>query len=118
VEEINRLSPDYIWVGFGAPKQDLWVKRNKHLIRRGVMPAVGFAFDVNAGLKRDAPEWMQRNGLTWLFRLFSEPRRLAWRYIRYNTLFFSYLFWDGLRGCAVGKPGRLTTAEAVRGSSK
>jgi len=75
--EINCLAPDFIWVGLGTPKQQDWIDRNKAAIGRGVILAVGFAFDVNAGLKKDAPRWMQRRGLTWLFRLLSEPRRLA-----------------------------------------
>lgn len=110
IDEINRLAPDYIWVGFGGSKQVTWLKRHKHLLRKGVILGVGFAFDVNAGVKRDAPEWMQRNGLTWLFRLCSEPRRLAWRYVRYNSLFLSYLLLDGVRGCAVGRPANFAVA--------
>jgi len=104
--EINRLSPDFIWVGFGTPKQQAWVNRHKNLVRRGVILTVGFAFDVNAGLKPDAPAWMQRLGLTWVYRLVSEPRRLAARYLRYNSLFLFYLLWDGLRGRAWGKARR------------
>jgi N-acetylglucosaminyldiphosphoundecaprenol N-acetyl-beta-D-mannosaminyltransferase len=100
VDEINRLSPDYIWLGLGAPKQERWINRHKHLIRSGVILSVGFAFDVNAGLKVDAPTWMQRAGLTWLFRLLSEPQRLGMRYLRYNSLFLGYLVADGLRGKA------------------
>src|SRR6266704_5831462 len=84
IAEINELSPDFIWVGFGTLKQQAWLKRHKPLIRRGVILTVGFAFDVNAGLKPDAPLWMQRYGLTWIFRFRSEPRRLASRYLRYN----------------------------------
>jgi N-acetylglucosaminyldiphosphoundecaprenol N-acetyl-beta-D-mannosaminyltransferase len=100
IEEINRLSPDFIWLGFGAPKQQFWVSRHKHLIERGIILTVGFAFDVNAGLKPDAPAWMQRLGLTWIYRLASEPRRLGPRYLRYNFLFLFYILWDGLRGKA------------------
>jgi N-acetylglucosaminyldiphosphoundecaprenol N-acetyl-beta-D-mannosaminyltransferase len=103
IAEINRLSPDFIWVGFGTPKQQAWLKRNKKLIGRGVVLTVGFAFDVNAGSKPDAPDWMQRLGLTWIFRLCSEPRRLGPRYLRYNFLFLWYLLRDGLRGRAWGK---------------
>jgi N-acetylglucosaminyldiphosphoundecaprenol N-acetyl-beta-D-mannosaminyltransferase len=95
--ELNRLSPDFIWVGFGTPKQQAWVKQHKHLLRRGVVLTVGFAFDVNAGVKRDAPDWMQRLALTWVFRLWSEPRRLGPRYFRYNFLFLYYLVRDKLR---------------------
>ena len=100
VEEINRLSPDFIWVGLGTPKQQDWIHRNKSAIKRGVIFAVGFAFDVNAGTKPDAPGWMQRSGLTWLYRLCSEPRRLLPRYLKYNSLFLGYLIWDGIRGRA------------------
>lgn len=102
LEEINRLSPDFIWVGLGTPKQQSWIHRNRSLIPRGVIFAVGFAFDVNAGTKHDAPLWMQQLGLTWLFRLASEPRRLGPRYLRYNTLFLFYLLWDGLWRKATG----------------
>lgn len=104
IEEINRLSPDFIWVGFGTPKQQAWVQRYKARIQRGVILTVGFGFDVNAGMKPDQPLWMQRLGLGWLFRLCSEPRRLLGRYLKYNSLFLFYLLWDGLRGQAWGKP--------------
>jgi len=100
VEEINRVAPDFIWVGLGTPKQQVWIHRQKSSIRRGVIFAVGFAFDVNAGTKPDAPHWMQRWGLTWFYRLCSEPRRLLPRYLKYNTLFLAYLIWDGIRGRA------------------
>jgi N-acetylglucosaminyldiphosphoundecaprenol N-acetyl-beta-D-mannosaminyltransferase len=96
LEEINRLAPDFIWVGLGTPKQQDWIHRYKQAIRRGVLLAVGFAFDVNAGLKKDAPAWMQRAGLTWAFRAVSEPRRLATRYLRYSSLFLYYLAKDAL----------------------
>jgi N-acetylglucosaminyldiphosphoundecaprenol N-acetyl-beta-D-mannosaminyltransferase len=96
IEEINQLSPDFIWVGLGTPKQYGWINRNRKLIKHGVLLAVGFAFDVNAGMKPDAPAWMQRAGLTWFFRMLSEPRRLAARYLRYNTMFLFYLVRDSL----------------------
>ena len=96
VAEINRLAPDFIWVGLGTPKQQNWIHRHKREIGRGVLFAVGFAFDVNSGLKRDAPPWMQRAGLTWVFRGFSEPRRLLTRYLRFNTLFLYYLVKDAI----------------------
>jgi N-acetylglucosaminyldiphosphoundecaprenol N-acetyl-beta-D-mannosaminyltransferase len=105
VDEINRRSPDFIWVGLGTPKQQAWIHKYKTQIKRGIILAVGFAFDVNSGMKSDAPLWMQRIGLTWVFRLGSEPRRLAVRYFKYNFLFLFYLLWDGLRGRASGPTG-------------
>ena len=98
MDEINRLAPDFIWVALGAPKQENFIHQHKAHIGRGVILSVGQAFDVNAGLRRDAPSWMQRIGLTWLYRLASEPRRLMGRYLRYNSLFLFYVVWDGLRG--------------------
>ncbi|MCW5552681.1 MAG: WecB/TagA/CpsF family glycosyltransferase [Verrucomicrobiae bacterium] len=106
VEDINRLSPDFLWVGFGTPKQQAWTRRHKHLLHRGVVLTVGFAFDANAGLKPDAPAWMQGRGLTWLYRLASEPRRLGPRYVKWNSLFLFYLLFDGLRGRAWGRTER------------
>ena len=90
VADINAKSPDFIWVGMGTPRQQRWIDRNKGHISRGALLAVGFAFDVNARMKSDAPEWMQKAGLTWLFRLWKEPARLGPRYLRYNLLFLRY----------------------------
>ncbi len=103
VDEINRLSPDFIWVGFGTPKQQAWAHRHKPQLLRGVVLTVGFAFDANAGLKPDAPGWIQRRGLTWLYRLLSEPRRLGPRYLKWNSLFLYYLLHDGSRRQAWGE---------------
>ena len=97
VEEINRIGPDFIWVGLGTPKQQDWMHRNRGAIRRGVIMAVGFAFDVNAGTKKDAPGWLGRIGLTWLYRMLREPRRLFWRYVKYNTIFLWFLLGQWLR---------------------
>lgn len=98
VNEINRLSPDFIWIGLGTPKQQEWIHRNQSKIKRGIIFAVGFAFDVNAGTKTDAPLWMQKRGLTWVYRIASEPRRLLTRYLRYNSLFLFYLAKDSIFG--------------------
>ena len=87
-------------LGLGTPKQQAWIHKYKGQIRRGVVLAVGFAFDVNAGMKPDAPLWMQRRGLTWVHRLASEPFRLGPRYVRHNFWFLFYLLCDGVRGKA------------------
>ena len=92
VADILAANPDFIWVGLGTPKQQAWIHLNKHRFPHGVLLAVGFAFDVNAGTKKDAPRWLQRCGMTWVFRLLSEPRRLLWRYLKYNSLFLWHLF--------------------------
>ena len=89
--DILEKRPDFIWVGLGTPKQYGWINRIKPKLDHGVMLAVGFAFDVNAGMKPDAPAWMQRAGLTWLYRMASEPRRLVGRYLKWNSLFLFYV---------------------------
>ena len=80
--------------------QQAWIHQHKDQIKRGLLLAVGFAFDVNAGTKPDAPMWMQNMGLGWLFRLLSEPRRLFGRYLYYNTMFLFLLVRGLLKGNA------------------
>jgi N-acetylglucosaminyldiphosphoundecaprenol N-acetyl-beta-D-mannosaminyltransferase len=79
-----------------------WVISNQARYKRGVFLAVGDAFSLLTGRRQFAPAWMQWIGLTWLFRLWSEPRRLGPRYLRYIFLFLFYLLWDGLRARARG----------------
>lgn len=78
---IEKSSPDILWVGLSTPKQEMWMHSNRHLVGVPVMLGVGAAFDINSGRTRQAPEWMRENGLEWLFRLLSEPRRLGRRYL-------------------------------------
>ncbi len=94
VEEIKACSPDLVWIGLGTPKQQEWVARWKSHFSAGALLAVGFAFDVNAGTKKDAPAWMQRLGMTWIFRIASEPRRLLKRYLVNNSQFVRLLLQD------------------------
>jgi N-acetylglucosaminyldiphosphoundecaprenol N-acetyl-beta-D-mannosaminyltransferase len=75
-----------VWVGLGTPKQD-WESANLAEDIAAVFIAVGAAFDFIAGEKKQAPIWMQRNGLEWLFRLAVEPRRLWRRYLFGNARF-------------------------------
>lgn len=85
--EIAAARPDVIWVGLGTPKQDRFMAEAWEQLDAGVMIGVGAAFDFHSGRVRQAPRWMQRSGLEWLFRLVFEPRRLAYRYLVYNPLF-------------------------------
>jgi N-acetylglucosaminyldiphosphoundecaprenol N-acetyl-beta-D-mannosaminyltransferase len=87
IERINSANADVVWCGLGAPKQELWMYRNAHLLSPSVVIGVGAAFDFHAGTKRRAPRWMQRTGLEWSHRLATEPKRLAGRYVRTNTEF-------------------------------
>ena len=89
IEKINSAKPDVVWVGLGTPKQDFWVARHRPVLDAPVLVAVGAAFDFLTGRVPQAPLWMRRNGLEWLFRLMCEPRRLAYRYLVYNPLFIA-----------------------------
>ncbi len=84
---INADSPDVVFVGLGAPRQEKWMARMRSKLDAPVLMGVGAAFDFLAGTKRQAPAWMQRTGLEWLFRLSQEPLRLFPRYARTNPAF-------------------------------
>jgi N-acetylglucosaminyldiphosphoundecaprenol N-acetyl-beta-D-mannosaminyltransferase len=87
VEAINETRPDFVWVGLGMPKQEKWMTQHVGKIQAAALLGVGAAFDFVAETKLRAPLWMQRSGLEWLFRLMTEPRRLARRYLVYNSIF-------------------------------
>ncbi len=87
VERLNRAGAHVIWIGLGSPKQDIWMAQYRPLLDAQLLIGVGAAFDFVAGTKAQAPRWMQRSGLEWLFRLVQEPGRLWRRYVIYNTRF-------------------------------
>jgi N-acetylglucosaminyldiphosphoundecaprenol N-acetyl-beta-D-mannosaminyltransferase len=87
VARINDARPDIVWVGLGCPRQERWMNAHVGRLSAAVSIGVGAAFDFVAGVKRQAPRWMQRSGLEWAFRLASEPRRLGLRYLLNNPLF-------------------------------
>jgi N-acetylglucosaminyldiphosphoundecaprenol N-acetyl-beta-D-mannosaminyltransferase len=87
LELINSSGAAVVWVGTGQPRQEQWMHTMRARLRPPLLVGVGAAFDFHAGLIRQAPPWMQRNGLEWSFRLSREPRRLWRRYARYNPRF-------------------------------
>lgn len=99
VARVAALKPDIVWVGLGAPKQDLFMAEFHEVLETKVMIGVGAAFDFHTGRVRQAPRWMMRSGLEWLFRLLMEPRRLAPRYFRNNPAFVFHILLQetGLR---------------------
>ena len=84
---INATHPDIVWVGISSPKQERWMAKMRPLLEAPVLIGVGAAFDFHSGMVRQAPRWMQRSGLEWLFRLITEPRRLWRRYLVNNPWF-------------------------------
>jgi N-acetylglucosaminyldiphosphoundecaprenol N-acetyl-beta-D-mannosaminyltransferase len=69
-----------VWVGLGTPKQDKWMAQHVGKIHAAALLGVGAAFDFVSEASPRAPLWMQHSGLEWLFRLITEPSRLAPRY--------------------------------------
>ncbi len=107
VARIRASGARLIFVGLGAPKQERWVIEHRDRLPGAVLAAVGAAFDFHSGRTKQAPPWMQRNGLEWLFRLLSEPRRL-WRRYLLETPWFLPLW-------AAQKAGLLAAEDKGRG---
>ena len=86
IKEINKLKPDFLFVGFGAVIQEKWVLENFDKLQCGVVLAIGGVCDVYSGdLKRNP--MLRKLGLEWFGRLLQEPRRLFSRYVIGNPLF-------------------------------
>jgi N-acetylglucosaminyldiphosphoundecaprenol N-acetyl-beta-D-mannosaminyltransferase len=77
VERVNGSGADILLVAYGAPRQDLWIARNRARLKVHVAMGVGGTFDFIAGVVPRAPRWMRRVALEWLYRLYRQPRR--WR---------------------------------------
>jgi N-acetylglucosaminyldiphosphoundecaprenol N-acetyl-beta-D-mannosaminyltransferase len=88
---INDAKPDILWVGLGSPKQDIWMYEHRNKLDVSVLHGVGAAFDFISGQISQAPRWIGRIGLEWLYRLCIEPRRLWKRYTVNNIKFLFYL---------------------------
>jgi N-acetylglucosaminyldiphosphoundecaprenol N-acetyl-beta-D-mannosaminyltransferase len=105
VKRINDSGAGLVFIGLGAPKQEVFAYEHRHSIK-AVQVGVGAAFDFHAGLKSTAPAWMQKRGLEWLYRLVKEPRRLWKRYLVTNSvylgLFMKHAVLAMFRG---GRPG-------------
>jgi N-acetylglucosaminyldiphosphoundecaprenol N-acetyl-beta-D-mannosaminyltransferase len=86
IDAIQIAAVDILLVGLGCPKQEWWMAAHRTKLT-AVMLGVGAAFDFIAGRKRHAPRLLQSMGLEWLFRLMTEPRRLAGRYLKHNPRF-------------------------------
>lgn len=86
IKMINATAPDFIWVGLGAPKQEIWMAKHQGKVN-GFMVGVGAGFDYFAGNIKRAPMWMQKNNLEWLYRLMQDPKRLLKRYCNTNVKF-------------------------------
>ena len=91
IQRINDASPDFVWVGLGAPKQEEWMYAHRGKLC-AVSLGVGAGFDYLAGNIKRAPRIMQKLCLEWLYRLLQDPKRLWKRYVTTNARFIWYLF--------------------------
>ncbi len=115
VQTINRSGADIVWVGLSTPKQEHWMSRHLGRLHAPVMIGVGAAFDFHAGLKAQAPRWMQKSGLEWFYRLLSEPRRLWKRYLINNPRFCWYFLLQTLGArdfSTTDTPGEIVAEQA------
>ncbi|MDD2447406.1 MAG: WecB/TagA/CpsF family glycosyltransferase [Tissierellia bacterium] len=76
IDEINKLNPDIIFVGFGFPKQEIWIDSNKDIITGKVIIGNGGVMDILSGNSKRAPDIFIKLGLEWLYRLFQDPSRI------------------------------------------
>jgi len=96
VEEINRLAPDYLWLGLGVPAEQEFVREFMPLLFNvGVIKTSGGLFNFLSGSRGRAPRWMQQAGLEWAWRIWVEPRRLFWRYLTTNPRALYLLLNEG-----------------------
>lgn len=91
IEQVNNFSPDILFVGMTAPKQEKWVYLNKDRLDAPIVCSVGAVFDFYAGNIKRAPKWMIMIGMEWLYRLIKEPKRMWKRYLINNTKFLVYV---------------------------
>jgi len=87
-KKVSETRPDFFWVGLSTPKQEFFMAQYISMLPDAeIFIGVGAAFDLLTGRVPQAPRWMQRMGLEWLFRLAQEPKRLWRRYLLNNPVF-------------------------------
>lgn len=87
IEEINHSGADILLVGFGAPKQDVWLTKHHEQLTPAVRMGVGGLFDFYSDRISRAPRWLRDIGMEWTWRLIQEPGRMWQRYLVGNPLF-------------------------------
>ena len=89
INKINDAKPDFLWIGLGSPKQDIWIHERRDKIRGSIIIPSGATFDFFSGRIQQAPEWIRDLGFEWLYRLTQDFPRLWKRYTVYNLIFIS-----------------------------
>lgn len=94
IDKINRFTPEFLFVAFGNPKQEIWIHKNLPNLKIGGAMAVGGTFRYVAGLSKLPPKWMEKIGLEWLFRLITEPGRITRVFNAVVKFPLAYIFYD------------------------
>jgi N-acetylglucosaminyldiphosphoundecaprenol N-acetyl-beta-D-mannosaminyltransferase len=104
--QLETSQADVLWCGLSTPKQERFISSYYERMPVKLMVGVGAAFDLLSGNLDEAPDWMKRSGLQWLYRLIKEPRRLWRRYLLNNPKFawLTLLQLTGLRGFRLSTP--------------
>ena len=105
LDTIAAYRPHVLMVGMGMPRQEHWIPENLEQIHANVIIAVGACFDYIAEAIPTPPRWMGRMGLEWLYRLWSEPTRLAWRYLIEPWFLVPFMPRDILNRCLALRSG-------------
>ncbi|MCB9799668.1 MAG: WecB/TagA/CpsF family glycosyltransferase [Candidatus Omnitrophica bacterium] len=92
IREIASSQTDILFVAFGAPRQDLWIRKHLKFLNVKIAVGVGGLFDFYSGRIPRAPLWMREIGLEWIYRLYQEPLRMWKRYILGNVAFLYRVF--------------------------
>jgi N-acetylglucosaminyldiphosphoundecaprenol N-acetyl-beta-D-mannosaminyltransferase len=102
--QLETSQADVLWCGLSTPKQERFISSYYDRMPVKLMVGVGAAFDLLSGNLDEAPDWMKKSGLQWLYRLIKEPRRLWRRYLINNPKFawLTLLQLTGLRGFQLG----------------
>jgi N-acetylglucosaminyldiphosphoundecaprenol N-acetyl-beta-D-mannosaminyltransferase len=91
IRRIHAANPQIVLVGFGNPKQEIWIHRHKDRLPASVLIGIGGSLDMIAGSLRRAPRWVQRMQMEWMFRMLQEPQRLLPRYVNDALALFTHL---------------------------
>lgn len=112
INEINRLQPDILFIGFGMPLQEYWIDDNRHRLNVKALFPFGATLDYLSGKVQRCPTWLGNWGLEWLFRFCREPGRMFERYIIGNPQFMARILFFSLK-TAFFPPNKLDKLERV-----
>lgn len=110
--QVEGSGTEMLWVGLGAPKQELWMSEHSERIRGPLMLGVGAAFDFHSGSRRRAPRFVRAVGMEWFYRMLTGGRRVFWRNLRYETAFTRLILAQACRTAWHGWTGHAATGEA------